>query len=352
MFRRKLGVSFMKKNFISALVIVSTLTVSCLTGCNNAGSALRKAVASGEASIDKDSEGRKTLNSAFQKLKGYNKPYVVTTQQTNPYSTDSHITVVLKDKTNYVEYPVSSDSSKSSSKSSSYINTDWMTADGDFYVRDTKSTSSDSSKSGSSDGTTLVYEKMPATYSKNMEGRIYSYLPDILEKASNIKKTGTKTDDLGNGNEKFDMYECTIPAETVSELLSKGSLGIYQSVYSAYPDDKNIRNFCKYYIKTLKDTLVFSKGSVVIGVADGMIKYVSITAGGGGIQTTISNAVITKTSGMKFRSEPDFSDAADYVETNIKPQADYAATFDSMEDAMQALQSQNSSASNESNSTN
>lgn len=318
-----------RKKLVTALV-VGAIGVSSLTGCSNAGHELRKAVADEGIETASESKARGVVSKAIQKLKDYDKTYVIATVVGSASNPSQYLEVVKQNKDSYTEYPISSADSSSSSlkkKSSSdngnsYTLTDWITEDG-VYV---KSTNGDT-----------PFEKMPVAYKGAIDSRIYMYADELISAGTNFKEDGTQTLDIGNGKEKFTIYKANIPAKAVTDIFGKGSYAVYDSIYKDSDSDANVKALAKYMRKSTKEDLTFSDGSLEIGICDGMAKYVRLDAGGGGNHITMTKGVLTSTKSLKVRNQPDFTNSDSYVDKEVQPTADFCASYDSVEDGVNAI---------------
>lgn len=317
MFRRKLV----------TVLVAGTIVASSFTGCTNAGHELRKAMTDGGIETASESKARGVVSKAIQRLKDYDKLYVIATVVGSPSNTSQYLEVVKQNKDSYTEYPVSSSDSSSKKKTSSdsgnsYTLTDWITADG-VYV---KSTNGDT-----------PFERMPVAYKSAIDDRIYMYADELLSTGTDFKKDGTQTLDIGNGKEKFTIYKANIPAKTVANIFGKGSYAVYDSIYKDSGSDANVKALAKYMRKSTKEDLTFSDGNLEIGICDGMAKYVRLDAGGGGNHITMTKGVLTSTKSIKVRNQPDFTNSDSYVDKEVQPTADFCASYDSIEDGVNAI---------------
>jgi len=264
------------------------------------------------------------LDKAYEALKKYDDTYIVTTQIAGT-DTTNYIEVVMKDGTSYTEYPVDSNGKvgvvESDSTKNNYLLTDWLDKKNLYAF-------------GSENATVTT---LPKSYKDMVSDRVYMYLPEIMNKITDVSKEKKATQDIGNGEEEFKVYKAKLPASTVKDIVGVGTQGLYKAIAKDYSKDENVKNLADYYVKNMDMDLTFSDANVTFGVADGIIKYVNIETGGLGTRLNLTRAIITDTSKYELRQKPDVSKAKDYVKTQVKKTADYVATFDSIEDAMMTL---------------
>ena len=125
--------------------------------------------------------------------------------------------------------------------------------------------------------------------------------------------------------------------------MGVGTKGLYGSIVSDYPKEKNIVNLCKQYLEKLKMDLTFSDANVTIGIADGMVKQLSIETGGLGTRLYYTKTILSKLT-FTEREKPDFKNCKDYIES-MRVVADYVANYGSYDEAMEALDSKTASGS-------
>lgn len=281
---------------------------------------------SSDSSASRTSE-YKELDKALKALKDYEDTYIITTQIAGT-DTTNYIEVVMKDGSSYTEYPIDSNGKvgvvDSDATSYNYLLTDWSDKN-NLYAFST------------SDSENATVTTLPKSYKDAVSDRVYMYLPEIMKNISDVSKEKKATQDIGNGEEEFQIYKAKLPASTVKDIVGVGTQGLYKAIAKDYSDDENIKNLADYYVKNMNMDLTFSDANVTFGVADGIIKYVNIETGGLGTRLNLTRAVITDTSKYELREKPDVSKSVDYVKTQIKETADYVATFDSIEDAMMTL---------------
>lgn len=300
----------MRKKIASLGLLSIALIGTCLTGCS-----------SNKGSVDNNA--KQELQSALEKLQGYEEVYAVTNLLEAPDGDISYLEVV-SDGNSYTEYPVDSDGNLgtvSYDEANSYMLSDWLTADGDLYV-----VSSD-------DEDNLVSVQLPDSYAKTSKSRDVMFFDYMLEHFSSIEKGDSQT----VSGEEITTYNCILPAENTKYIIGIGSYALYDSVRKDYADDDNVVKLADYYCNQLDMSLACSDANVTVGVDDdGMLKYVSLEIGGLGTRMYYTKAVVT--SGISVRSVPDFSNSTKYIDT-FKESADYYAQYDSIEEGMGALNS-------------
>ena len=287
-----------------------------------------------------DATALKEVKAGFEKLKGTEK-YLISNTLKAPDGNASYLEVVKKD-CSYTEYPVNSDGTIKAdavvgAENTSYSLADWLDLNGDMYVNQpstsTDKDTSDKKKASVADS----FSKMPKTYANLCQGRRTLYLDKIIDSLTSLKKEkDTKKMDLGQGEETFTVYKGKIPSSTVKEVLGVGTKGLYESIIKDHGKDANIKSLCNQYLEKLEMDLTFSDANVTFGVADGVIRQMTIETGGLGTRLYFTKTVLTK---LKFneREKPDFSKCKSYVDS-MKEVANYVAKYDSYDEAMDALE--------------
>lgn len=321
--------------------VLSALTVCgmCLTGCGDSG---------GSAETTRvDKTALSEVKAGYEKLKGTDK-YLIQNVLQAPDGKANFLEVIKKD-CSYTEYPIT-DSGENDSESvvgdsaTSYSLTDWLEVGGNMYVNQPSSQTSSSSKKDSKSDMVGSFYKMPKSYTELCQGRRTMYLDKVINSLTFLsKEKDTKKTDLGEGEETYTIYKGTIPASAVKEILGVGTKGLYDSIVSDYPKEKNIINLCKQYLEKLKMDLTFSDANVTIGIADGMVKQLSIETGGLGTRLYYTKTILSKLT-FTEREKPDFKNCKDYIES-MREVADYVANYGSYDEAMEALDSKTASGS-------
>lgn len=305
---------------VVALTLLALVGSSILSGC-------------GGKSVDKDvsSSDVKELKQALAEL-GTHEDYLVQTLMEAPDGNATYLEVV-HDGGSYTEMPVDSEGKITDTlltdedNTGNYALVDWIKNDGTIYMTYTD----DDGNAG--------YYSLPKEYGKKMLSRNNGYFEDMVDNFTSIKKDeDTVKGDIGDGEEEYTMYECTLPSEYVKEILGASTYGLYASYVEDEDVDKNIKQLCEYYLEDLDMSLTFSDAKVTVAVADGNLRQVVLETGGLGTKMYVTKTFLMN-SEYELREEPDFSNASDYTDS-MKELADYVADYDSYEEAMKALNSQ------------
>lgn len=316
---------------VVALLLLSTMSASLLVGCS--GSSSEKAVSGSEV---------KELKQALAELEA-NEDYLVQTLMEAPDGNATYLEVVHNGGS-YTEMPVDSDGKITDTlitdeeNTGNYALVDWLKNDGTMYMTYTD----ESGNAG--------YYSLPKEYGKEMLSRNSGYFEDMVDHFTSVEKQkDTVTGDVGDGEEEFTMYECTLPDEYVKEILGANTYGLY-SVYAEDEDtDKNVKQLCEYYLEDLDMALTFSDAKVTVAVANGNLRQVVLETGGLGTKMYVTKTFLMN-SEYDLREEPDFSKASDYTDS-MKELADFVADYDSYEEAMAALNSEDGTTSEETEAT-
>lgn len=270
---------------------------------------------------DIDSKAKKTIESALEKLKNTDK-YQISNIMQAPDGNLCYVEI-CSNGSSYTEYPVDSDGNFGTiafqdAKDTEYVLTDWVTSKGKGYVLE-------------GDNSWVSY---PSKYAGKLQSRDVMYCNVILNNLTSLEFKETVNVDIGMGvSEELDVYLGKIPSETAHSILGMGSEEIYKAVKDD-TSDSNIKKLCDFYLEDIGFTMVFSDANVLIGVSDGVLRYIQIEVGGLGTRLYYTKAVLTKD--IDIRPEPDFSNVLTY-ESTLKDMADYVSKYDSYEDAMKAL---------------
>lgn len=273
-------------------------------------------------------EYKAELEEALYKLKT-TEGYIVQTYMEAPDGNAAYLEVV-KDGGSYTEYPVDADGNITdsllggSSGNGDYALADWLDADGNSWIVQTDSAGD------------LVYYSLPQSYGRKCLSRNVGYFDLMLDSFTEVEKQAdTETADIGDGSEEYTLYKCKLPSDVVKEILGMNTYGLY----SAYKDDSktedNIKTLCGYYIDELNMSLTFSDANVMVAVADGQLRQLTIEVGGLGTRLYVTKSFLTKGE-YEVRERPDFTDSKDYMET-MREVADYVAGFDTYEEALKAM---------------
>lgn len=273
---------------------------------------------------------KQELKQAIDALDNYQGAYAISTLYEAPDGNVNYLEIVKPDGDSYTEYPIDS-SGNVGTQGVGYVLADWMTADNYYIVTSSVDTVGNP---------TTVFSTLPSSYRTMCADRVTLYLPRMIDKFTSIEKSEEiMTYDIGNGEEQFTLYTCKLPADCVRELIGVGSEGLFKCIKEDYSSDANIVKYCDYMQEEYDFTMIFGDANVTIGVAGGMTKYVSIEIGGLGTKAYYNKAVVTNLT-SELRPSPDFIVTGNYVESEIKPTADYLASFANYDEAIKALQSQ------------
>lgn len=305
----------MKKKLFS-LCLVATMLVG-LVACGEKKE---------EKKVSVDETAKTELQASVEGLKNL-KEYVITTGIEMPSSLSSYIEVV-RENFNYTEYPVDAEGNivdaASDEAGNSYMLADWMSAD-NFYTYSTDS-----------EGNVGFYI-LPKSYKEICQGRTTLYMDIILNGLTELKKTETKTSNLGDGDKEYQMYEGVITSDAVRKLVEPNSYSLYDCLEKDYKESNpNVSKYGKLVKEDLDFNLVYGDGRVTFAVSDGVIRSYTIEIGGLGTRMYYTKSVITNET--ECREEPDFSGAKDYT-ISIQSMADMVAKYDTYGDALKAMYS-------------
>lgn len=318
----------MKRVLLVSLVLGCVVLLS-LYGCTK------------EESSGVNKDAKQAIENGLKQLHEYSNTYLVATTHEAPDGVLNYIEI-QSDGESYTEYPLDSDGnigtvSFGASNDTQYVLYDWLTEDNKYY-----SVSSDKNND-------IVYYSLPDAYGKSIVERKDMYISYMLKHFTSIEEYDSKSANIGNGDESFKVYKCTLPAENVRYILGLNSYSLYDSIEKDTSDD-NIKKLCGYYKNELDMSLTFSDANVLVGITDeGMLKYVSIEVGGLGSRMYVTKCVITDDNISK-RTKPDLSSAVKF-ETTLKETADYVSTFDSYDDAMKAMNNEETGGTSEESNT-
>lgn len=306
---------------VVALLLLSAMSLSTLSGCSGSGDT-EKAV---------NNEDVKELKQALAELEARD-GYLVQTLMEAPDGNATYLEVV-NNGGSYTEMPVDSNGKITDTlltdedNTGNYALVDWLKADGEMYMTYTD----DSGNAG--------YYSLPKEYGKEMLSRNNGYFEDMVDHFTSVKQEkDTVEGDIGDGTETFTMYDCTLPAKYVKEILGASTYGLYEVYADDKDTDKNVKQLCEYYLDDLDMSLTFSDAKVTVAVADGNLRQVVLETGGLGTKMYVTKTFLLN-SDYELREEPDFSKASDYADS-MKELADFVADYDSYEEAMAALNSQ------------
>ena len=316
---------------VVALLLLSTMSASLIAGCSSPSS--EKAVSGSEV---------KELKQALAELKSH-EDYLIQTVMNAPDGDATYLEVVHNGGS-YTEIPVDSEGKITDTtlgdedNTGSYLLSDWLKNNGEMYMTFTD----DEGNAG--------YYSLPKEYGEEMLSRNSGYFEDMVDHFTSIEKEDETAElNFGNGEETVTIYNCALPDEYVKEILGANTYGLY-SVYAEDEDtDKNVKQLCEYYLEDLDMALTFSDAKVTVAVADGNLRQVVLETGGLGTKMYVTKTFLMN-SEYDLREEPDFSKASDYTDS-MKELADFVADYDSYEEAMAALNSEDGTTSEETEAT-
>lgn len=292
------------------------------------------------------------VKDAMDKLKAYDKTYAITNSLNLP-SGDNYYIEMCGSFGSYREYPTDSDGGDSTvlldeateekSKTDSSVDSadgdsssdeevtadtagdtlyslyDWITADGDMYLVNPNYSEATL--------TSTFWAKCSKEYATSMQGRELLFLNDFVDVATDWAKADSQTMELGNETVDLDIYTCKVPASSVQRFYGHDTLSLYEDLKKQADEkkDENMQNLLEDYISDTRMSLTFSDSNLLIGVADGMVRYVELESGGLGTRCYCAKAVILD--GLTEREVPDFTDNSEYYDT-AKSFADYVAQYD------------------------
>lgn len=303
------------KRFFCLLLMVSLL----VCGCEDGGS--QKADSLNQAYV-------KAIKDAAEKLKSTYTDYVVVTSVEAPDGKFEYLEC-QHEGDNYTEYSVDENNelgtvSYGSAETITYSLMDWLTADGKYYIF-----GEDNSGNGQ------VYS-VPEGYSEVLDDRCFLYVNDLLAGAISVEPYKDLTMNFGSGDEVFKCYKLRVSSETLKPIIGAGSYSLYKSINDSQADGTSIKKLTDYYLEDLEINLTFSDATVIVGIDNNnILKYMYLEVGGLGTRMYMAKAVVA-TSNSNLREMPDVSGVVPY-EDSLRDFADYVATFDSYEDALEAM---------------
>lgn len=237
--------------------------------------------------------------------------------------------VVSHNDDSYTEYSVDADGNLgtleyASAVSMQYALSDWLTADGKNYI-----------VSGDSNGSEILYS-MPLNYGERLKDRKFMYVNDLLEGTKEISRYDDITMDILGVTQQFKTYQLKVDSEVVKKILSTPTYGVYESIEEDDGTNENVRKLCEEYTKELEFALVYSDANVLVGIdQSGCLRYMCLEVGGIGQRMYLTNVVVDLQN-INVREQPDFTSAVDFA-SSLQEVADYVASFDSYEDAVESL---------------
>lgn len=310
----------MKRNDLFVLIF-GAIVVGCI--CFFCG--IQYNSTKGSVSKNVDKELYNVIKDSAEELVSIETPYLVVTTTDLESGMSQYIECFSGDES-YTEYSVDEDNNLGtvmygSTDKISYLLVDWLMEDGTYYLVD-----SDSDL------------RLSSTYGNMVKDRESMFVNTMLDSFVNIEYYDDVTIDLGRGNELLTCYRCELDSETTKSILGVSSKGIYDSLLVDYSKDTHLGRLCQYYSDDLNMRLTFSNADVIIGIdKDGILKYVSLVAGGLGSKIYYTKYVATTDNSANLRNRPDFSNSILYADS-LKDLANYCASYDSIEDALYALE--------------
>lgn len=267
---------------------------------------------------------RTEILSAIEKLKE-NDDYVISSYLSDP-SGELYGVDVVSPEGHYTEYPLDDEDNIGTldygeKAETRYTLSDWTTTDGTTYIMSEE------------DGIL----KLPSSYNKYIDGRKDMFVSDLLAGATEISREDSMDLDIVGTPVSLAVYKLKVRADVVKNVLGATSYGIYKSIQEEHEGD-NIGTLCDYYIDDFDFRLVTSDANVYIGVdINGVLRYMCLEVGGLGARLYMTKIVV-ELGNSNPRDLPDFSTAVDFSVT-LSDLADFVASYDSYEDALDALSS-------------
>lgn len=277
---------------------------------------------------DLNKEYIQSVRDAADKLESTYTDYIIANTLDAPDGTTQYIEVAHAGDC-YTEYSVDNDGNYGTieygtEENITYALNDWVTKDGKYYIF-----------SADDGGNDIIYT-LPDSYSKYVEDRTSLYVNDLLNNAKSIEKDDDFTADLGFGEETFSCYTIKVDSKAVKEILGVSSYGIYSTIQEDEGADTDIGKLCGYYLEDINMNLTFSDANIIIGIDNnGILRYMCLETGGLGTRLYLTKAVVA-TQNNNVRTTPDFTEAVKYS-TTLEDMAEYVASFDSYEDAINSL---------------
>lgn len=309
------GVAIIMKNKIVRVLALCLVGGIVLTGCN----------ASNVEEAKISSKGVKAIREAMASTGTIN-DYIIQDYYQAPDGEKSYLEVVT-DGSSYMEMPVdkgtSEDGSETNAGETSYMLVDWLDKSGDYYMI-----------LSDAEGNPQEYS-IPSEYGKKIESRKFGYLDKMLDNFTSVEEVVKEKGNIGEGEEEFTTYKCTLPAKNVREILGLETEGLYKFYAEAKDTDKNVKKLLEYYLDELDMALTFSDAVVSISVADGKLRQMTMEIGGLGSKMYITKTFILN-GDFEAREKPDFSDSKEFTDS-LKDVADFVAKYDSYEEALEAM---------------
>lgn len=312
---------------IAVLALIMVLT-------NSLGGKVEDTVSenSVESEFDTSSDYYKEIAQGLENLKTLSGNYIIANTMELPSDSMCYIEVTTADG-NYTEYPVDESGNYGTiyydeSEETEYIMYDYLTNDNDVYIMNGSFNSDDEDND-------YIWLHMPKSYGEDIASRKYMYVDKMINYLSDITYDGEVNLD-SDSEELTKVYTARIPDYVVKEICGIDTLGLYQHIREDNIDNESIVNLMDVYLEQFDETLTFSKGTVIFGInSDGVLSYMQLSAGGLGTRMYYTKSLVQSDT-FEVQSLPSFESTDEYM-TNIVNLAEYIASFDSYDDAMDAL---------------
>lgn len=256
--------------------------------------------------------------------------YVITTYISLPTGEDAYIEVV-NNGVSYTQHPETAEglavAYQEKTEQTSYYLTDYITADNKMYLFD---------------GST--YYSVPDSYAGVCRKRDTMFIRTIIkslmesENAKTFASMLTKDDivdvNFGNKVESVQMYTGKIDGSAMREIMSTGSYKLYESIKDEARPKSGVYKLMNWFLQDVDTYLTYSDTEVTIGTVDGVLRYVSLGAGGLGSYMTMTKCIVFDDE--ERLTQPDFSTAIPYS-TVFQEAADMCEDYDTAEEAFKAM---------------
>lgn len=313
----------MKRKIVLALLCSMMLT-PVVTGCNAQNSQSKEST-----QVVFSKEDKKVFKEVLKDLQEQDK-YLVQTVIEAPDGNASYLEVV-NNGSSYTEMPVDDNGQLTDTvitdenSTGNYAMTDWVESDGTAYM-------SFINEDGS-----MGYYSLPQSYGKKLLERNTGYFEKMVDSFTSVKKEKEKvTGDIGDGEEEYTMYLCSLPAEVVREMLGISTYGLYETYAEDKDVDANVKKLCQFYLEDLDSSLTFSDARVSVAVSDGKLRQLVVETGGLGTKMYVTKTFLMKGE-FELREKPDFSKAKDFADS-MKEVADYVEDCDTYDEAMKLME--------------
>lgn len=274
-----------------------------------------------------DADAKKAVENAAKKLNDTYTNYIISNTM-EFYGTGSEFIEVVKDNDIYTEVSLGDEGDVGqipygSADSVSYALIDW-THEGQFY-----------SFTYEEDGATIY--KFPENFgTKYNHDREMLWANRALAGATEIVKVDDMQLTLNGTTETYSAYRLKVKADTVMQLLSSNSWGVYSSVKEAEKSSSNVSKLCDFYMKSTEMERTYSDAYITYAIdADGILKFMSLEVGGLGEMMYYTKAVVDVRN-QNVRETPDFSTTVPLVST-MTELADFVAQYPDYDSAVKAL---------------